>query len=1656
TESEREPTSLELGRVVREPANSVTRLVEDRFADEASTTDVAGVTVFDLFNRTDPTIVDQDGSDDSLPWEIDQDNLTSLHGKPSGFLTTTVPNPSGTGTDTEDAFVTLPPTPAISPADPANEYDPEDENIPPPTNLDVAAWSLVETDTIGTAATLLGGADNTSTTVPHLSVNGTLAADDPADFYQFSIPAGQIGQLVVDVDEGFDLGDSIDTKYVIWSVDALWPPNAPEVGAADGSLMVEDGMLGSLSVNDPFGVHILPGGTYLLAMMGQQATVTYSQDNEEITVAGEEAGDYVMRLSLDTKVATILPPDGGGFASDEYLWLNRNDLTDESDVSFEEGFVTVFTEGLNEITITNINEDPHDVRFRDVPNADPLFDTPPQATFDGFTVTVTYNSLAATATNADYAAVVGAINGLGDFTAAIGDPASNAVAFPSLNAGYFDIDYTGGSATIFIANDGLFGPLNANIEVTSAAPGISDFTIVFDDTETADEPPVADYNPITRTITVTYNPLATPVLLNSYELLVAELNDLPEFDATLGPFEFGILPPVVATTESIGIRANYVNNTSGHEIEIENTESTPLHPHGRSFRLDITEVPGPDVTVFHDTLFTGSLVIAVGEDSGATYQDLIDEISAQANFTATLLSGNPATPVELGVFSTLTSANTFDLSGYVDADQPFLYFNRLLELGIDDTATISLQSAERAADLLPPVELIAYTGLNNSTWDQERIDLTNIEVFDPADPAAPPEIVSFAGQTDIEVSITYTAGIESSGAGMGIDDVIVGFAERGEQIFGAVRGTSFVDINPFNNPKPPFNGEYQLEIRKATEFASGSPAEVVLENNFDTNDRLAKAITMVVPDLSEIGDGDTFLLSDGVSTQVFEFDVDDDIEFGNIKIDMAGLTTVPELVGAIRDAINGQSVIAVEATTSGGLDTEAPTGNRLALSGVKFGSFEEATLGSSPLNLDNEDHLLMPVIFHDGKGDTNFERTQGVVLIEHNEISDVRGIGIWAEPGMREGSPYQDLSDFVDFFDDYLSPPTANAKPGGVINLPELNDHVLGGLTPGIVIQSNTIDQAQYAGVKIDGQTAPWVIETGTGDTVTDGSTFVIDAAGTRVIFEFEDMGDGAGAGSATNGGDGIKDGHVPVYYRQNDDNTGNGTYFNRATEYSELEMVHAIREAIQGSILMTNGLVELVEVSVGTSLTSPIYKPGSLTTDGDPVGPAIVSPALYIEGATAIYAAGAIPDVTAEIFAYQAPISEAPQPFARIVNNTIFGDDGVRTTTVGSPAEPNDLFADAVDTRISGSHRDTYTVTALIGDNGGGQTATTDVDFYRVYLEVGDRLLADINTSGPNSPDTTLQIFDENGSVRSFADNTNGDPAIDFVAEYSGIYFVGVSSQGNESYSGRTLANRQEGTGGTGEYQLTLQSLAPRSFVMSYGNDPQPNGTGDADRDTAGIQGLVGTTFTVTTIGDLPVLGTNEVTFRFVGGDGDPQLNNGVVTVPISDAEVHDLMKGIEAAINFVPPGTNIPVLSNYDFTDPANPVPGAVRPGSAKALGGVAGQTQVGDELPWFFFERISNGPDNNLVHPENSVPVGMGDDNSGSNGTTELYALIENVARIQLSQEAIDAGLRLDPIAGEDADQLLNETGVMIAGGASPTILNNVFMNLHEAVAVESTTG
>ena len=1005
----------------------------------------------------------------------------------------------------------------------------------------------------------------------------------------------------------------------------------------------------------------------------------------------------------------------------------------------------------------------------------------------------------------------------------------------------------------------------------------------------------------------------------------------------------------------------------------------------------------------------------------------------------------------------------FSLAGYVAEDLPTLYFNAALASAPGDIATLTITSNESTTPLVH--------NFVDKGWDQIRISLAD-----------------FAGHTGVQLQVEYQASGTAPAIGLRLDDFIVGFEERGVTVFNATSGTGFTGSG--NGVA----GEYQLEMRKATDFASRAGSTTVLTESFDTNDRHNQSVTIVAPEGNLINDGDRFTLGDGASIQTFEFDSGNGVRFGNTRISYDSAFSAAQVAEAMRFAINQQNVVSIEASTSGGLDgsnglADTPTDGRLALHGVRTGSFEEVN-SSQPADLpltltrDSVTGLLqVPAILHDGLGDSNFERLQGVVIVDHNEISDVRGVGVWSEPGTRDSTPDMVRNNLL-----LVAPPVGNAHPGAVLNLPELNDSVLGGLAPGIVIENNTIDQAEYAGIKIDGQTAPWVIEVGTGDTVTDGSTFVIDAAGTRVIFEFEEIGDGEDNsptfprpyGGEQHGGDGVTDGHVPVFYRHNDDFLP-AVYRERATEYTSLEMLHAIRESIQGSILMSNGLSELVEVSIGPSLTSQVNGGGL----GGFFDVGFATPALYIEGASAIYGFGG---VTAEIDAYQAPIYEAPQPFAQIVNNTIYGNDGLASASPQSAtnSEPNDFLRDAIETRIGQSHRDVYLGSSTLGDNSGPLGPAGDVDFYRVHLEVGDRLVADVDTL-QGGIDTVLRIFDSSGIAQSFVDgagttltvsqngvapgylnpagtpepNNGRDPFIDFIAPKSGMYFVGVSSAGNEDYDSQTLSGRVEGSGGVGDYALALQSYTPRSFVMSLANSTGPNGERNTDQNFTSGADLLGATFTITQIEDIPNIaltphgdGTNRVTFEFTS-DAAPILPNGNISVQIAgNSRVPDIMRAIDEAINRRLNG--LQVLSNFDFSDLNAITPGAVLPGEAQALGGRAGdgaglsQIYLFDPANPLDFNTGGFGHATNAGNFASNVP----DTPTYTAGSTELYALIEKVARIELSPAAIAGGLRLDPESGRDTDQLINETGVMIAGGASPTVLNNVFMNLHESLVVEET--
>ncbi|QDV42647.1 hypothetical protein Enr13x_24960 [Stieleria neptunia] len=1059
--------------------------------------------------------------------------------------------------------------------------------------------------------------------------------------------------------------------------------------------------------------------------------------------------------------------------------------------------------------------------------------------------------------------------------------------------------------------------------------------------------------------------------------------------------------------------------------------------------------------------------------------------------------------------ATITS-QPFDLSGYVDVDLPTFYFNYRFDPFVDtffnsDDVQIRIFSNEN-----PTGRLIASNAnlQADDTWFQFREDIGD-----------------FAGDTGIRVEVTYTpvSGTSVENDGLFLDDFIIGFAERGETIFNTPGGTDeFIGFGSGGT------GEYQLETRPATPYAAPIGFGTVdLVEDFDTNDRHNQSFTVVAPDGSQLTDGDTFILGDGASIQTFEFTTTPGtVQFGNTPVLFDAGDSPAEIAEAIRTAITQQTGIEIEASSAAGQDNEPMTDGRLSLAGSARGSFVaiDSVAGAPPLGTalsrDADGHLLLPAILHDGYGDSNYVRTQGQVIIDSNTISDVRAIGVWAEPGVRDIDP-EDVRDndfsfgtptflpLIDGNHPFLQyPPVGNTYPGYARNLPILNDSVLGGLAPGIVVSNNTIDQAGYSGVKVDGEAAPFVLDVfdmieldtldpniaGAGNrTILEGALLTIDAGGTRVTFEFEEIDGVAGpVGSGTQGGNGVRDGHVPIYYREDVASGYNRTAAADRVSYSSIELATSIMQSIQGSILVTNGLVELVTPTIGPSP----YRRNQAFEFLQQTPMSFDSAAVYLQGASAVYFRGSQNAFTTT----QAPVAESVQPFARIVNNTIYGSDGLESQFPEADDESNDVMADAIDTKVGPSHRNVYTSTAVLGDNVGPLGPGGDVDFYRVNLDLGDRLVIDVDTVAGGA-NTAIQIFNELGERQSF-DGGNGnaslvslaatapdhldpastglagglvqddvntrDPFVDFFAPQKGVYYVAISADSNLSFDPNSISGRTGATADLGGYTINMETYAPRTHVISA----------DTGRATGMVgSDVIGTTFVITQVADLPanfIVGgvTNARTFEFVPLGGAAQAGN--IPIEVGDANqaedfLPDIMRAISDAIEprvgnlRVNYGANAHPLPNNDTTE----VPGPIARVRATALGGyesdnqgIVNTTRRGLENGVLMTHRDGFG--NTVDHDFHSTivldqdTIGYGHDRrtTAGSGTTENYVFVENAAKIELSPEAIAAGLRLDPAPGFDIDQVINETGIMVTAGASPAILNNVLLNLHESVVVEET--
>ncbi|HUY92990.1 MAG TPA: choice-of-anchor L domain-containing protein [Pirellulales bacterium] len=331
-------------------------------------------------------------------------------------------------------------------------------------------------------------------------------------------------------------------------------------------------------------------------------------------------------------------------------------------------------------------------------------------------------------------------------------------------------------------------------------------------------------------------------------------------------------------------------------------------------------------------------------------------------------------------------SNSFSLSNYTAGDKPTLYFNYFLDTqqasatpadptGMRDSARVfasvdggktwqmlatndpevptsntdpngelpSYQSASSNTGSGDPRQQVQQLFDGSGSWRQARVDLG-----------------AYAGYSHIQLRFDFsTAGSMGQGLpgdnfgdptspqrgqnnaheGWYVDDITVGFAERGEMVTGATANSTFFTVPQNQNvgaPQQILSGPYQLEIRQGTSYAqtvNPLTPDITLTQSFDTNDRLASGFTIIAPAGSAVTDGETFTVGDGVHTVTFEFDNDNSLQHaGDVAVPFQSSYTQAQMGAAIAAAINAN--LTLKGVTAGTVDNSvlnltAPTGASL-------------------------------------------------------------------------------------------------------------------------------------------------------------------------------------------------------------------------------------------------------------------------------------------------------------------------------------------------------------------------------------------------------------------------------------------------------------------------------------------------------------------------------------------------------------------------------------------------------------------------------------------------------------------------------------------------------------------------------------------------------
>ena len=320
-------------------------------------------------------------------------------------------------------------------------------------------------------------------------------------------------------------------------------------------------------------------------------------------------------------------------------------------------------------------------------------------------------------------------------------------------------------------------------------------------------------------------------------------------------------------------------------------------------------------------------------------------------------------------------------------------------------------------------------------------------------------------------------GQSNANEGVYIDDITIGFAERGEMVTNAPNNTSnFIDNVELlraqwtGTHNENLQGPYQLEIRRGPEFANfdsnvsnySGPPNLGLTTSWDTNDRLGHFVAITAPRGSEIGNSVTFNISDGVNTLTFEYDdlgTPGSVAAGNVAVGYRSTDTDATIAAAIVTAINSASVQnvfkgSIQARLADG--TAAGNTNRVNLFGNAVANRNGTPLAPVTSAITAVSRSLDRLGAQLRYGDENRRREQGQIVVLGNTIRDSQAFGIVIDADGRTvatGGPPVPAGQ-------------GSPHPGSLRSLPELD---LERLVPGVVIMNNVIARGGTGGIHYSG-----------------------------------------------------------------------------------------------------------------------------------------------------------------------------------------------------------------------------------------------------------------------------------------------------------------------------------------------------------------------------------------------------------------------------------------------------------------------------------------------------------------------------------------------------------------------------------------------------------